>query len=439
MKILYLMSSFWYGLKYLFLLVYVDLFCDVEKVKKIQYRMLKKQINYAWTKIPFYQKLWKERGFNPEDFKSLADIKKIPFIDKNDVREHFEEMIPIGYPQKRLTLVTTGGTTGMPMQFYIDNYKAWGKEFAFQFFCAWRYFRHKLFFDRVVILRGARINENKLKQGIFWEKSKRDNGLNFSSFHLKNENYKKYLRKIRQYKPKFIKAYPSSIVAFCSMMKEHDDFEIKGLKGVICSSESIYDWQRNLVRETLGVEIYSLYGHSEKSVQALQYLGNKMCFHPLYGYVEFCDIDKNVDVDFGIAHVVCTSFDNDYFPFIRYKTYDYVDVDKSQLYFTHVASRIIGREQDFVYDNKNNKVVFINSDEPLWGIKGIEAYQYVQNIKGELNLLLQINNAFNKDDINIIQLRLKEIYLYIHINIEFVDIIERTKVGKFRYLIQNIK
>ena len=374
------MSSFWYGLKYLFLLVYVDLFCDVEKVKKIQYRMLKKQINYAWKKIPFYQRLWKEKGFNPEDFKSLDDIKKIPFIDKNDVREHFEEMIPIGYPKKRLTLVTTGGTTGMPMQFYIDNYKAKAKEIVFQIYREYRFWHCWRFIDNVAVLRGRQIAEDRLKQNIFWEKVNGD--LYFSSFHLKNEYYEKYINKLREYKPRFIKAYPSSIVALCSMMKEHNDYSINGLKAVICSSENIYDWQRNLVRDVLGVEILSQYGHSEKAVWAFQYLDGKMCFHPMYSYVEFCDVDKSIDINTGVAHVVCTSFNNYYFPFIRYKTYDYIEVAESKSYFTHVASRIIGREQDFVYDRDNNRTIFTNSDEPFWDVKGIVAYQYIQNEKG---------------------------------------------------------
>ena len=382
--------------------------------------------------------MWKERGFNPEDFKSLADIKKIPFIDKNDVREHFEEMIPIGYPQKRLTLVTTGGTTGMPMQFYIDNYKAWGKKWAFQLFCEYRFFKHKLFVDNVAVLRGAQINKDLISQGVFWEKTKRDNGLNFSSFHLKNENYEKYLEKMRQYNPKFIKAYPSSIVAFCSMMKEHDDVGIKGLKGVICSSENVYDWQRKLVKETLNVEIYSLYGHSEKAVQAFQYMNCEMYFHPMYSYVEFCDVDKNVDVDLGMAHIVCTSFDNDYFPFIRYKTYDYVEVSEPQLYFTHIAKKIVGREQDFVFDKNNNRSIFTFSDVPFWGIKGVVAYQYVQNEIGKIDVLLQVNDMFDEGNVNVIVSRMGDFFVNIDVNILFVDEISRTKAGKFKYLVQNI-
>ena len=437
MKIIYILTSIFYGLKYLFLLIYTDLFCDVERVKKIQYKKLRKQIYFAWKNIPFYREYWTKNGFSPEQFLSLDDVKKIPFIDKNIVREHYEEMLPRNCNRKKLTLATTGGTTGMPMQFYIDNYKARAKELVFQLYREYRFWHCWRFIDKVAILRGRQIAEGKVQQNIFWEKA--DGNLYFSSFHLKNEHYEKYINKLREYKPKFIKAYPSSIVALCSMMKEHNDYGIEGLKGVICSSENIYDWQRNLVREVLGVEILSQYGHSEKAVWAFQYLDDKMCFHPMYSYVEFCDIDKNIDVNTGMAHVVCTSFGNDYFPFIRYKTYDYIEVAEPQSYFTHVASRVIGREQDFVYDRDSNRTIFTNSDEPFWGITGVDAYQYIQNKKGFLVLALQINDKFENKSIDIIKHRMSEFFVGFDFEIHFVEEIEKTKAGKFRYLIQNIK
>lgn len=414
---------------------------SIEDIKNYQFNELRRIIDYAWENIPFYRSLWEKSGFNPSKFQNINDLSKIPFIDKNVVREHYNEMVPVKYNRRKLSLATTGGTTGMPMKFYLNEYMARGKEVAFLYWThkKWGY---RMWLDRVAIMRGYRIGQNLIDKKIFWKNSRRERGLIFSSFHIDNDNYQIYLNKLRTYKPKFIKAYPSSIVAFCSLMKEHHDFGIEGLNAVICSSENIYDWQRNLVKETLNVEILSWYGHSEKIISAYQGRDGKMLFNPLYGYVEFLDENNNIVSDDGaVAQLVATSFDNRAFPFIRYKVYDYVEVGKSNdSGYTHVANRIIGREQEFVYDCNNNKVIFTCSDEPLWDIPGIIAYQYEQREKGVLELHLQCNDSFVKDtSLKLIKERAKEVFVNFQIEISFVDLIERTKNGKFRYLIQYIK
>lgn len=116
---------------------------------------------------------------------------------------------------------------------------------------------HRQGIDRVVTIRGARIDDKLIQKGVFWKRNPRENGIIMSSFHILEENYEQYLCKLRSYKPRFIKAYPSAIASLCILMQKHGDKKLNGLKGVICSSETIYDWHRTLVKDTLGVEIYS--------------------------------------------------------------------------------------------------------------------------------------------------------------------------------------
>lgn len=426
-------------IKYLYLLS-VSPKWDTDRILKYNYMMLKKSIYYAWEHVPFYRKFWEESGFSPQQFKDLDDMTRIPVIDRNVIINHLEDLVPDNVSRSRLSLCMSGGTTGMPMSFYIDKSIAHGKEFAFQLWGKFHYFGQRQFIDRVAIFRGHRISEKNLTKNIYWEQGKEYNTLFFSSFHILNENYSLYLNKIRSYKPSFIQAYPSSIVAFCSLMRDHGDFGIPSLKGVICSSENVYDWQRELVLNTLGVKIYSYYGHSEKCVCAFQGKEDRLFFPPLYGYTEFLDDDLNpVYKDGETAQVVVTGFDHDYFPLIRYKTYDYVEVENTLPYQGKIARRIIGRAQEFVYDKMENRIPFTCSDEVLWGIRGIIAYQYLQESVGVLILTLQVSDEFDMKSSDIIYERAKECFVNFEFYIRIVDCIERTKTGKFKYLIQSVR
>ncbi len=410
---------------------------EKEDITEIQFKKYKELVEYAWNEIPAYRKHWSDNGFDPSHFKSLDDVRKIPKINKDFVRENLEEMLPKSYDRTRLSLVRTGGTTGMPMNFYIDQYVARPKELAYQLWGGWHYWRHRQGLDKVVTLRGARIKDSLIRKGIYWQRNLRENGILMSSFHILEETYPLYLSKLRSYGPRFIKAYPSSIAAFCHLMKKHGDKGIKGLKGVICSSETIYDWHRTLVRETLGVEIMSFYGHSEKAVCAFQDKNGNMEFPALYGYTEFLDEDGlPVNSKEESAYVVATSFDNKYFPFIRYETDDRVDVLSNSI--PMLAERVLGRKQEFIYDRYGNILPFTCNDEVIWGVEGIIAYQYVQHEKGKLELYLQVDSIFENDSVSEIISRTEEIFMNCTISIKIVNEIEKTPSGKFRYLIQNI-
>jgi phenylacetate-CoA ligase len=68
--------------------------------------------------IPFYQKLWRAKGIEPGDIRSLDDITKLPVYDKSDLMASVNEHPPYGDFSGRGTdpvvFHTTSGTTGRP-------------------------------------------------------------------------------------------------------------------------------------------------------------------------------------------------------------------------------------------------------------------------------------------------------------------------------------
>lgn len=407
------------------------------QIELIQFENLRQIVNYAWENVPFYRDYWKMVDFHPSNFKSLADIYKIPMIDRNDIIRKLDDFIPTDYDKSKLSLVTTGGTSGMPMKFYIDNYIARAKEIAF-LNTVYKSFADYSVFDKVAIFRGLRVDNKLIKDKCFWKWSWTKRGMVFSSFHLTQENFSYYIKKLREYNPLIIKAYPSAIVELCILMKENGEAPLKSLRKVICSSENIYEWQRELVRKTLGVEIFSLYGHSEKCVLGFQIERSKMMFHPLYGFTEFLLSDNQKAKSGDCAEVIVTGFDHNYFPIIRYRTNDFVKVYESNSSARMIADHIIGREQDFVIDRNKNKIQFTNQDEPFWDIDGVIAYQYVQNKEGELILNIQTNDKYDGNNDELILSEIHKIFIEFSVEIQHVDNIEKTSRGKFKYLVQNL-
>ena len=61
----------------------------VEEIKKLQSERLVKQVAYVYEHNKYYRKLMEEKGVTPADIQGLDDLKKLPFLTKNDLREAY--------------------------------------------------------------------------------------------------------------------------------------------------------------------------------------------------------------------------------------------------------------------------------------------------------------------------------------------------------------
>jgi len=87
----------------------------------IQDAQFRRLMERGWQ-VPFYRRLWGEKGIEPGDVRGLADIGKLPVYDKSDLMASIAEYPPygdfhgMGDPATRPPTIfhTTSGTTGKP-------------------------------------------------------------------------------------------------------------------------------------------------------------------------------------------------------------------------------------------------------------------------------------------------------------------------------------
>ena len=83
-----------------------------EKIKTLQDERLVDTVKRVYENVPYYRKKMDNRGVKPEDIKSTADLYKLPFLTKDDLRDAY----PYGLLAMPLSSVvriqSTSGTTG---------------------------------------------------------------------------------------------------------------------------------------------------------------------------------------------------------------------------------------------------------------------------------------------------------------------------------------
>jgi phenylacetate-CoA ligase len=84
---------------------------DRKKLEKLQLTRLKKTVTNA-GKSYYYGKLFKEKGISADSIKSLEDIRKIPFTNKDDLREHWPYGFIVVSKDELVRMHSSSGTTG---------------------------------------------------------------------------------------------------------------------------------------------------------------------------------------------------------------------------------------------------------------------------------------------------------------------------------------
>lgn len=103
-----------------------------EDLEALQLERLQALVKRVYQKIPFYKESFDKAGINPEDIKSLADLTKLPFTVKQDMRDAY----PVGLfavPRKDVVRVhCSSGTTGTAtvVGYTQKDLENWGDCFA---------------------------------------------------------------------------------------------------------------------------------------------------------------------------------------------------------------------------------------------------------------------------------------------------------------------
>jgi phenylacetate-CoA ligase len=99
-----------------------------EELRRFQEERLRAIVRHAYKYVPFYRRRWKEVGVRPEDVKTVEDLRKLPVITRQDVRNNYQDFIALNYKHfydsKKFVTTNTSGSSGIPISI-IFNPNAW--------------------------------------------------------------------------------------------------------------------------------------------------------------------------------------------------------------------------------------------------------------------------------------------------------------------------
>ncbi|WP_404492459.1 phenylacetate--CoA ligase family protein [Bacillus sp. RC51] len=409
-----------------------------EKIEEFQNLQLKLLIKHAYENVPYYQETYNEYGIKVADIQDISDLNKLPFTNKQIVKDNAEKFIARNFDIKKLNSMHTGGTTSSPMHFFntktTDN-----REIAF-FNRIWTKYGYNR--DLCLVLRGYDEDEQ------LYRYNPNRNFIVVNTKHLDDNKMEEIIKVIEKYRPSFIQAYPSIVYLLAKYINEYNLFDrVNQIKTVFCSSEKLYGFQREEIHKAFSAQVIDYYGHNERLV-LMEYCPDCKMYHviPEYGVAEFIESNGNcISKNGGIAEIVGTGFNNYAFPLIRYKTSDMATLPEETFepkcgkpYIS--VQEIDGRSGDFLITKNRKRYSPTVLEFAMDYVENFKDLQLIQSSYDRLEVLIVPTEAYtNKEGNQFISELMKIIDDEIQINIKIVKKIDRPLNQKHRFIISNVK
>ena len=410
------------------------------ELKAYQLDRLKLILNHAYSNVPFYRNSFDRLKIKPSDFKNIEDIKKLPVLTKKDLKSNFKLLMAKNIKRFNPVLCKTSGTSGEPVEFYLDKYSN-----ILEFCYYWRYWSWA----------GYKLGSSFAEFSIHYFLNTDISSLSHHSFitnrlilnpaQISYSSLKKYVEEIEKYRPLYLKGSPFTIYIF-SLLLEKAGYKDMRFKAVFTTGELLFPYQREKIEKVFNCRILDSYGHMERTAAICQCLSGSYHVNSEYGILEFNEADKDSGYEGqGAREAIGTSLHNFAMPLIRYKIGDLIEMDLNNNRChcgrsLPVVKKIYGRSQDAIVTRDGR---FITNIFVIFNfIKGVLWYQIIQSdIKNIIVKLVPDNSFTNHEREKMLGLLSKILGHEAEVKLEIMTLgdIAPDLASKHRGVISNVK
>ena len=409
---------------------------DAGALREIQFRRLRRHLEFAYREVPYYTRLLDEHGLQPWRIQSFADFARIPCLTKELIRQHFDEL----QPRTRLRGVqrlSTGGSTGAPVTILVDPRRA-------AFTDATRLRAHRWFQADMgvpeIVVWGSPIEltqQDRLR-------ALRDRLVNsrlLSAFDLGETALASYARIIRQYRPAKLYGYASALHLLAEYLRRQGWTAGPDWPRVIfTTAEPLYDFQREVIASVFGCPVSVEYGCRDGGLVANECPAGGLHI-ATEGMVVEVDRPAADDAPTG-GEIVLTNLHSFAMPIIRYRTGDVGQREEHPCPCGRGLprlGRVEGRQTDFLTTPSGKVLHALAVIYLLRELPSVAEFQVTQERVDQLDLRIVPNGVFPQATRAAIVARLQRLFeAAIDVRIELVSAIPRLASGKHRYIVSKV-
>ena len=384
-----------------------------------QLENLKSLIHHVYNHTVYYREVFDNLKLKPEDIQSFDDLKKLPILTKNIIRQRFDDICSDVKIKTRKS--STGGTTGEPFKFLVDE-NSWGIITAGKI-KAWKTTGYR--YGDMFLSLGSRslfpVNKKSLIHEIYFRLR---NTIPLNGMNMDDENCENFVQLIKKHNIKYIYGFASPIYLLALYCKRKND-NIK-IDCAFSTAEKLTPQYREVIESTWNGRVMDCYGSRDGGMTAYEI--NPGRYNVTYN--AYCETKEEGKA----SELFCTNLVERAFPLIRYQGGDDIllaSENEKMDYNGQVIKEVIGRTPDIMYFGNGHKLTFGGFNTLLRDFTCIKAFRLIKKDDFALKIQLQKNEQYMEQDEDlIIQTTKKYTGAEVEVIIEYVDEFKPLENGK---------
>ena len=401
-----------------------------EQLEELQFNELMNLLRHAVSNSKFYRELYD--GIDIESFSSVDDLKRLPIVTKEMIRQNIDDVITI--PKMGASVSNTGGTTGKSLTVYNRKVDSQKRMAVLDFFKMKHGF-YNLKMKRATFM-GKHIVPPNQKKKVFWRYNAAVKQMVYSSFHITEENIPCYIDSLNKFKPDSIDGFPSSMYDIaCYINRNEIKLDFRPI-AIFPTAETVTSEHREVIERAFGAKVRDQYASSE---------GAPFVWECEYGHYHYDVTTGVIEQIEGSNEVLVTSFTTYGTPLIRYRIGDSMVFSKSNDlcecgFNTPLVESIEGRAIDFLYSTKGAKINLGNIANILkYMPNSIVKSQFVQDEIDHIVVRLVYDGEFTEDQRTVLVNEMKHKFGNdLRVDFELVDDVPREKSGKYKLIVNKV-
>ncbi|MCL5959908.1 MAG: hypothetical protein M1358_11465 [Chloroflexi bacterium] len=401
-----------------------------EELEALQLARLKLLLDHAYVNVPFYRHRFQEAGIHPGDIGTLDDLRRIPILTRDDVRQNRESLIAGNFPPGELQAGVTSGSTGAPLRFYNSREHLRSGWSAFSRIYHW-YGLEKGCKQAVIAGTDAGFRPT------FFEKTRmrlrRERWL--SCFDMQEDKLRAYAEDLARFRPEVFWGYNSALWWFAKYVKKRGLESIRP-KVIVGGVDKLYDFQRELIEETFACRVVNYYSAQETGIMAGQCPEGSLHLSAELHYLELINNGRPAEPG-GLGDIIVTDLHNYAMPFIRYRIGDVGRFEDRPCRCGRglpVLGELVGRTSDFFTTPDGRVISGILFLCALQGWPGANKYQVTQPSVDKIDIVFEADDDLDMDWLESQREELQaHLGNFVELSITKVEQIPLTPAGKFLF------
>jgi phenylacetate-CoA ligase len=289
------------------------------EVRELQDEKLRRLVRHAYRNVPYYRTRMQEAKVRPEDIRGQADLPKLPFLTKADVRKHlYFDILSENHVKDDVLKISTSGSTGEPFVVFADRAQLefrWAATLRAQEWTGYEFGdRCVRLWHQTIGMSRAQVVKERLDAAFTRRKF-------IPVFEMSEDRLEAMAREIAAWDPVLMDGYAEALDFLAQYLKTRRDLPVRP-RALMSSAQTLPEQSRRLIEDAFGCRVFDKYGAREFSGVAYECEAHDGHHVVAEGMIVEVLRDGQPVAPGELGEIVITDLNNYCLPFIRYRIGD---------------------------------------------------------------------------------------------------------------------